>query len=156
MEHPTLYIIQGFLGSGKSTFSKALAGKEGAVRLNADEWCSENYAPEQLAANWDACFADAVDNLWKTAKDLLGQNQSVIFDMGFWDTQSRIHARQKALEMNARLVHYYIYAPDNILMERLSKRSGPIAQNNIKNFALLKEAFNEPEAHEGAIRINNY
>ncbi len=53
-------------------------------------------------------------------------------------------------------MHYYIYAPDGVLMERLSQRAGPIVQNNIKNFVMLKEAFQEPYAHEGAIRINNY
>jgi predicted kinase len=156
MERPTLYVIQGFLGSGKSTFSKALVDKAGAVRLNADEWCRENYSPEQLAIAWDECFANGVNHLWETAKDLLGHEQSVILDMGFWDISSRIHARQKASELNARLVHYYIYAPDDILMERLSKRSGVIARNNVKDFARLKKAFHEPEPHEAAIRIDNY
>lgn len=35
---PTVYLICGFIGAGKSTFSKKLEEKTGAVRVTKDEW----------------------------------------------------------------------------------------------------------------------
>lgn len=51
---------------------------------------------------------------------------------------------------------YYVYAPDEILKERIAQRPGKIAENNIKNFDTIKQMFEEPQADEDFIRIDNY
>lgn len=35
---PTVYLICGFIGAGKTTFAKKLEEKTGAVRIVKDEW----------------------------------------------------------------------------------------------------------------------
>lgn len=151
-----LYIIQGFLGAGKTTYSKALSQKTKAVRLNADEWCDENFPPEKLSSEWDACFADATKTLWGQAEKLLKNGQSVILDFGFWSKDSRNHAREKAREWGVECEHHYVFAPDDVLLERIKKRSGGIAEKNIQNFSTTRRFFEEPTEGEHAILIENY
>ena len=87
--------------------------------------------------------------------DFEKQNKSVIFDMGFWTTESRKEAIKKALELGFFPIIHYIYAPDVVLKERISKRSGAIAIHNLKQFDELKKQFEEPIADECFIKIDN-
>ncbi len=151
----TLYIIQGFLGAGKTTHAKALVRKTGAVRLTADEWCAENFPPEKLSTAWNACFSEAIKALWREAELLLEKDKSVILDFGFWNRTSRDEARKKAKKLNVRCEHHYIYAPDHILLGRLKRRSGEIAMKNIQNFTACKKLFEEPAEDERALWIES-
>jgi predicted kinase len=151
-----LYLIQGFLGAGKTTWSRELARRTGTLRFNADEWCLDNYTSEELDARWEACFAAAVAELWRQAARELSRGQDVILDFGFWTRASRDHARQAARALNARIVHYYIYAPDAALKERIAARKGAVAERNFARFEEFRRGFEEPAPEENAIVINNF
>ncbi len=151
-----IYIIQGFLGAGKTTYSKSLAQRLNVVRLNGDEWCEAHFAPEKLTGDWDACFAEAIKTLWAEAEALLTNGQSVILDFGFWSRESRDDARSKAKGLGVPLELHYVYAPDDILKARITKRSGGIAESNLRNFAATKKFFEEPAEDEQAIVIKNF
>lgn len=152
----TLHIIQGFLGAGKSTFSKKLAQENDAIIYNPDEWVEIIFTKDEFLANWNKCFDETVNILWKNAKNMLLSGKDVIFDMGFWDKQSRDNAKEFATKLNVGFKHYYVYAPDDILKERISLRSGEIAERNLKNFEKLKENFVEPKDDEEVIVIKNF
>jgi len=151
-----LYIIQGFLGAGKTTYSKGLVQKTGAVRLNGDEWCDAHFPEEKLSKEWDTCFAEAIKTLWAEAEQLLANGKSVILDFGFWSRESRDYARAKANDLGVACELHYVFAPDEVLLERIGKRSGGIAESNVKNFTATKLYFEEPAADEQAILIKNY
>ncbi len=155
-QKPVLIIVQGFLGAGKTTFSKNLAKEENAVRMNADEWCFENFLTEELEANWDGCFAQAVQTIWQSAEELLAQGKNVVMDLGFWSLPSREHARGIAKAAHAAFRHYYVYAPDEILISRLKQRQGAIAESNLARFEEIKKSFEEPLPDEQAIKIDNF
>ncbi len=156
MKPATLYIIQGFLGAGKTTFSQKLAADTEAYHLNPDEWCMRLFTKEEYETNWEKCFSATLDILWQKTKEYLNQGADVIFDMGFWDRASRDYARQIAQNCSAVYKHYYLYVPDEIAKERISRRSGKIAAENLKRFNEIKKFFIEPEEDENAIVINNY
>ncbi len=151
---PTLYIIQGFLGAGKTTYSKKLAAETGFVRLNADEYCDANFPPEKLAQEWEACFAAAVTQLWRDAEKILATGRSVILDFGFWSRASRDHARAQAQKWNVKCAHHYVTAPDDVLLARIAQRRGPTAERNLKNFHDIRKHFTAPEAGEQATIID--
>jgi adenylate kinase family enzyme len=155
MKMATLSIIQGFLGAGKTTFSKRLAQKSNTIRLNADEWVAQNFSTEDQNRNWDACFSKAMDEIWIEAENLLRQEKDVILDIGFWTIASRMHARNIAITCYADFKHYYVFAPDDVLLKRLKQRSGVIAERNIQNFYEIKKAFEEPTSIENAIFIQS-
>lgn len=152
-----LYIIQGFIGAGKSTFSKKLAEQTQAVHLNPDEWVTNYFSKEQYMSNWNECFDRTLELLWNKTKEYLSAGQDVIFDMGFWQKKDRIFARQLAKEYGAQLVHYYLYVPDEILKQRIiATRPPEWAKIHLQNFESNKAKFELPDAEEACITIDNY
>ena len=151
---PICYLICGFLGAGKTTYSKKLAQQTNAIHLNADEWCMKLFKKEEYEKNWENCFLKTMEHLWEQAHTFSKQGLSIIFDIGFWDKQSRIDASNKATSLGFTPIIYYIYAPDDILKERISKRPGAIAEHNIKHFDEIKKYFQEPDEDEKFVKIN--
>lgn len=154
MPKPILKIVQGFIGVGKTTYSKWLVSQTGEIRFNADEYCEENFPKQDLEGNWDACFSQAISNLYVEAEKHLKAGRNVILDFGFWDKKSRDYARSLADGAGADFQHLYLDTPDDIPLDRIKMRSGVIADRNFQNFYKLKELFEEPIADECAVRIS--
>jgi len=153
----TLYIIQGFIGAGKSTFSKKLSSEKMAVHLNPDECVSKLYKKSEYMNNWDACFNNTLNYLWQKAEELLKSGEDVVFDMGFWLKKDRDFAKALAKKCNSNFVHYYLYVPDEILKERIIKTRPPEwAERHIANFDKNKSFFEEPRSDEDVVVINNF
>ena len=70
----SLYIIQGFIASGKTTFSKKLSKEKNAIHLNPDEMVTKMYDKEYYMKNWDTCFDNALIAMWEKAKEYLLEN----------------------------------------------------------------------------------
>lgn len=151
-----VYLICGFLGVGKTTFSKKMERAGEGIRLNPDEECQRCFNPVEYEAGWDRCFAAAVENLNHRALEYLQNGQDVIFDAGFWSRSSRDEARAKFAAAGAEVKLYYLYAPDDILKQRILSRKGVVAESNSLRFDDLKKLFEEPQAEEGFILINNF
>ena len=47
MTVPVCYLICGFLGAGKTTYSQKLSKETGAIHLNPDEWCIKLFSKEE-------------------------------------------------------------------------------------------------------------
>ncbi|MDR0850760.1 MAG: ATP-binding protein [Christensenellaceae bacterium] len=157
MKKTTLYIIQGFIGSGKTTFSKKMAVETGAVHLNTDELVIKLFDKKDLESDWEKCFDETCNILLQKTKEFLNSGKSVILDMGFWHRPDRDYAKSMARECNSDFKHYYLYVPDNILKERIvSDRPFEWAEKHLKNFDKNKKMFTPPEADEEAITINNF
>ena len=153
----TLYIIQGFIASGKSTFSKKLSLETKAIHLNPDEWVTKLYEKEFCMNNWNDCFDNVLKKLWDDTKEYLNNGIDVIFDMGFWKKNDRDYARKIAFESGAICKHYYLYVPDEILKERIVfTRNEEWAKIHLQNFEKNKKQFEAPLKEEEAIVINNY
>ena len=58
-ESRTLYIIQGFIGAGKSTYSAKLAERTKAIHLNPDKIVTEMFKKDEYMNNWESCFDKA-------------------------------------------------------------------------------------------------
>lgn len=150
---PTLFFIQGFLGAGKTTYAAQLAAETGALCLNADAYCAATFSEDALR-DWDRCFSLAIDALWRTAAQELVAGKSVILDFGFWDRQSRDYARAQAQRLGVRATHIFVTADDDILKARISKRSGPVADKNRRDFDRLKSLFEPPFPDENALVVD--
>ena len=153
---PTIYLICGFLGAGKTTYSKKLAETSGAIHLNPDEVCMQKYSPEEYEKNWALCFAQTIDFLWQEIANYIQQNCDVVFDVGFWSKSSRQDAINRVINMGGKPIIHYIYAPDDILKQRLKMRTGKIAEHNLQNFDNIKKYFEAPSPDENFVTIKNY
>ena len=146
----------GFLGAGKTTYSKKLAQNTGAQHLNPDEFCMQKYPPEEYENNWEACFVQTLEYLWQEIATYIKHYKDVIFDMGFWTKSSRKQAVNKIKQMGGNPIIYYIYAPDEVLKQRLKTRTGKIAEQNLLQFDIIKKSFEEPSQDEVFVTIKNY
>ncbi len=154
---PTLYIIQGFIASGKTTFSRKLAEETGATHFNPDEQIKELFPKDEYMSKWDKCFEYTTNFLWSKTKELLKNGQDVIFDMGFWLRKDRDYAREIALQCNADCKHYYLHVPDDVLKQRIVKnRPKNWVKIHLDNFEKNKKLFEMPTEEDNVIMINNY
>ena len=95
---PTLHLLHGFIGSGKTTYAKRLEAELPALRLNNDEWMvallGANPPRESFGAHYEA-----IKELQLTiAERVLALGCDVILDYGFWSLEWRNEIRQKAMQ----------------------------------------------------------
>jgi predicted kinase len=87
----TVYLLCGFVGSGKTTYARQLEA-EGVARLSVDEIVFErhgrhgvDYPESEHPSHWDA----AVEEVDRRLNDLLAAGKSVVLDFGFWSREDR-------------------------------------------------------------------
>lgn len=151
-----VHLICGFLGAGKTTFSKQMEKEGLGIRLNADEECMTLFESDVFERNWGNCFDVAVESLNLKALKYLKEGRDVIFDCGYWSKASRSEAINLFKKTGVDVKLYYIYAPDEVLKKRISMREGKIAESNFKHFEELKKLFEPPSEDEMYILINNF
>jgi predicted kinase len=119
---PTLHMIYGYLGSGKTTFAKKLELEKNAVRLCTDELMVRLFGPTPTEEEMkvDSIITDM--NYQLTAR-LLDLGIDVVMDHGFWSRASRNRARVLARKHGATAKLYYMDTPDDVALARVLQRS---------------------------------
>jgi predicted kinase len=104
---PKVYFISGFIGSGKTTYSKQLAETKSAFRFSIDEWMLPLFGEHMSREDFDARIAK-LENLFKeSALQMTNLGISVIFDLGYWTKEQRDHCVKWAVENNIDSeIHY--------------------------------------------------
>ena len=121
-KQPTLYLIVGLPGSGKTSRAKELETAENALRFTPDEWILALYGHELDRSHRDA-VRDPVEALqWQIAKHVLTLGCSVILDWGFWSRAERLSYREQAEYMGIKVKIIFLDMPLDVLWERISKR----------------------------------
>jgi predicted kinase len=115
---PTLFIVCGLPGSGKSTHSRRLAAERHAVDLSPDEWMLA------LGINLhDETMRARVERLqWTLAQELLTFRVGVIIEWRTWGRSERDELRVRARELGAAVELHYLTAPLDVLFERVQLR----------------------------------
>lgn len=63
-----LYLICGFLGADKTTFSKELARETDAQYFNTDEWVAKLFPQSEYENNREQWFEIATNTIWNELK----------------------------------------------------------------------------------------
>ena len=125
-EQPTLHLMCGLPGAGKTTVARDLELEHGAVRLTPDDWIHsmlpEGWTDEQLHS-----LRDPVEALQRAlAERLLSLGVSVILDWGLWGDDEREALRALARDQGARVELHLLDPPREELLRRLKDREpGP-------------------------------
>jgi len=116
---PTLILICGLPGAGKTTLAKRLERERPALRLTPDEWMSA------LRIDlFDETSRGAVEGLqWQTAARALVLGVDVILDWGFWSRVERDDFRDRATRLGARSELHYLALSPAELWERVDARN---------------------------------
>lgn len=118
-----IYLIHGFIGAGKTTFSKALAAKTGAIRFTHDDWMVRLYGANPPAEAF-ADYSDRVSALiWSLTEQLAPLAPGIILDFGFWKATARAQATQRVLDMGATPVWISVWAPLSVMKNRTLNRT---------------------------------
>lgn len=120
---PTLYLMVGLPGSGKTTRARAIEEAEGALRLTPDDWLLALYGADLDRPRRDA-VRDPIEALqWTVARRALALGCNVVLDWGFWSRTEREEYRARAAAMGARARLVFLDAPLDELWSRIAVRA---------------------------------
>jgi predicted kinase len=155
---PTVYMMLGLPGSGKTTFSRELERKLHVSRLSLDEEYAR-FGGDLTSRHWDK-ESDAMAKAHINARleALVDQGESAILDFCPWKEGERTAYRQYLESLGAVSYVYYFDVPHETLLKRLAARNianagdthvvtPEMLENFIKRF--------DPPSHETHERINS-
>lgn len=141
---PTLVVICGLPGTGKTTHARRLEQEVSALRFCPDEWM------QALGIDlYDEDRRDRVEQLqWMQAKRLLSLGQSVLIEWGTWGRSERDRLREEGHALGARVELHYLTAPLDVLFDRIQRRgmeNPPITRDEIEGWARCMQPPSEEE-----------
>lgn len=146
----TVHLVCGFLGAGKTTFSKALTEQKSAVRFSVDELYLQLFADEpthEMDAKAFERLLVALNGIWpQVAK----AGVDVVLDFGFWHRALRDDVRERAHLVGAATRLYWLRVPDEVALARCLRRNGTPGAFLIsaQGFQELKASFEPPGSDE--------
>lgn len=155
---PTIHLIHGFLGSGKTTFAKSLEQDTGAVRFSPDEWMVRLHGTNPAADKFREHEERIAELIWDMAALFLKRGHDVIMDMGFWNRPHRDYAREFARENKAEVKLYALTCQEDTMRRRVLERTRTLHNTALfideNAFELFKDRFEPLRSDEGHIVID--
>lgn len=117
---PTLHLLIGLPGSGKTTLARRLEQEHAALRLTPDEWMGPLFgAGESDGKRWVL----ESELLWGVAARALGLGVNVVLDYGLWSRSERSEFRARGEALGARVELHVLDLPREELWRRLDARN---------------------------------
>jgi predicted kinase len=141
---PTVHLICGYLGAGKTSLARRLERELPAVRFTHDEWMVRLCGRDPPVEKFEECFqrvSAIIDSRWPK---YLRLGVDVVLDLNFWTRQQRNMVRDLTAELGAASRLYYLHCSDEVAWERIERRNADekgslyIARNT---FEVLKSRF---------------
>jgi predicted kinase len=120
----TVHLIHGFVGTGKTTFSKKLESEnQNIIRFTLDEWMIALFGknpPKEAFGDFEKKLKALI---WGVAQKNLALGNDVILDFGFWKKNDRDDYKKMAKDVGAEVKLYNLRCPDDVILERVLKRT---------------------------------
>ncbi|EKM26624.1 AAA family ATPase [Vibrio sp. HENC-03] len=125
-----IYFVCGFIGSGKTTYSKALAEKQRAFRFSIDEWMLPLYGEHMERDVFDSRLATLQALFKDSALQLFSLDVPVIFDFGFWRKTDREAFVDWASSLEVDSEVHYLDVPFETCQQRALSRNAKLDGNS--------------------------
>ena len=141
---PTLIVICGLPGAGKTTLAKQIEHDLPALRLTPDDWMTA------LSINlWDEEKRAPIESLqWQIAQRALSLGLNVVMDFGFWSREERDRFRQGAAAVGATFELRFLDVPLEELWARIRNRKAESPQIQRSDLERWWQAFEPPSPEE--------
>lgn len=120
---PTLHLLYGITGSGKTTFARRLESELRAVRFSPDEWMVELHGTNPPEALFRPQHERIMTLIWEHAGRVLKTGTDAIIEAGFWSRASRDGARQRARELGVACRLYVMHCSVDEARRRVRART---------------------------------
>lgn len=155
-----IYMIFGFVGSGKTTFARRLEEQLPAFRFSPDEWMVALYGTNPPADKFGEYHRKIELFIESQYKRLLELGVDIILDCGFWKRADRNYVRQFAASKGIETVLYWLECPEEEMLKRVLARNDTlessgslfIDQNAFELFKSRVEPLGSDEPH---VRISS-
>ncbi len=152
--HPTVHLLCGLPGAGKTTLARQLEAGLPAVRFSLDEWMLRLYPDLHFASGNYGQLAETCKLLiWDAARQVLQAGTDVVLDWNQWSRERRAVWAGRAEAAGAGVVVHYVRTPLETSIERAAGRaarneagSHRIEESDVRHLAGI---FEEPEPSEG-------
>jgi predicted kinase len=122
-----IYLVEGPVGSGKSTFAERLALQINAPHIDLDSWMVNLFRPDRPSSGvieWYVARKErCIEQIWDVAKRVLDANCDVILELGLIQRSSRKAMYTRADESGHELIVYVLDASRDVRRERVRQRN---------------------------------
>jgi predicted kinase len=126
---PTVHLICGMPGTGKSTLAAKIEREHRALRLTPDDWMAQLFGGDGRDADMRAKIEAAQFTIALRALEL---GLDVVLDNGFWHRWERDACRAGAASVGAETRLYYLDIPKEEAKRRLALRNQNLPPNTFK------------------------
>lgn len=123
---PTLFLICGLPGAGKTTLAKNIERERNALRLTPDEWIAQLLSPDWDRDELDRLRSPVEELQWEMAARALTLGIDVVLDWGLWGRQERDDLRARAAALGAHAEICFVDVPREVLLARLQARNADL------------------------------
>lgn len=120
---PTVHLLCGLPGCGKTTVARRMADSSGAAILGHDERMIARHGTNPPEAQFAALAREVTEELWRDAAVIIASGRDVILDWGFWTRAERDAARRRAAEIGARCILHEVECADEVARARTLART---------------------------------
>jgi predicted kinase len=123
----TIHLLYGPVGSGKTTYGRALAAERDAAFFCLDEWMAALFmmdAPTPLTLDWALPRTERCEQqIWVVTRQLLSLGIDVILELGFYKRAQRARVRALVADSGADAAIHVLDVPREVRRERVRARN---------------------------------
>jgi len=122
-----VFIIEGPVGAGKSTFSIDLSQRINAPHMNLDSWMARLFRPDRPSSGTIEWYVDrkgrCIDQIWDVALRVLNCGCDVILELGLIQVESRLAMYRRINDSGHEILIYVLDVPREQRRERVRHRN---------------------------------
>ncbi len=150
---PTVHLLAGLNGAGKTTHAKRLEATGPAVRFTLDEWMLRLHDLRFDDERYPARAQDCRGLIWDLAAQTLRTGTDVVMDWNHWNRERRHRSRELAIAAGGVPLLHWVQVPIEVAIARSQARSEDGEKHahrlDAASIRHLASMFEEPGDNEG-------